>query len=435
MALGTELLERLLNEEESTTLDYKRSQYPFQGTDDVVKSELLKDILAFANTQREKPAYILIGVQEFKGGRSHVVGVDRHLDDAQLQQFVNSKTQRPVEFSYRQVILDNNEIGVIEIPVQEYPIYLKIRFGKLDKEKVYIRRGSSTDVATPEEIAHMGIRRHSNKDTGITITDAQKRLKKWHDQGKERFHVLLSEAQSGSWSVPINDHNYHFSYLISTQKDEVLPENGLKQILYELVNEVRNTVDTGWNMFDPDGASENPVGFVPEESIGSGKEVLERNLISIRAGDPVLWFPEMWRIVPDGRATIVRAYREDRDRLGGNAGVSLSPTILIREISELVFHAKSLVERFESVTKVIFRCSWIGLKDREFRDPSFNWRPYRCTQANLRTTERECSRSELTTVWPTVVAALGCPILRLFGLEYCNKGFVEKLAPEFILKR
>lgn len=132
MSLNVELFENLLHHAEGATLDFKRSQYLFNKASKSDKSELLKDILAFANTKREMPAYILIGVEEVKGGRSKVIGVQTHLDDADLHQFVNSKAQRSVEFSYQPFRTGCVEIGVIEIPVQEKrPIYIEKKFGKL----------------------------------------------------------------------------------------------------------------------------------------------------------------------------------------------------------------------------------------------------------------------------------------------------------------
>ena len=100
--------------------------------------------------------YILIGVREVKGGRSEIIGVESHLDDANIHQFVNGKTQRPVEFSYLPFRTVDGEIGVIQIPLQERPVYLKRRFGGLDKNEVLIRDGNSTRVASPDEIARMG---------------------------------------------------------------------------------------------------------------------------------------------------------------------------------------------------------------------------------------------------------------------------------------
>ena len=156
MAFDIETLESLLNMEEGTTLDFKRKQYRFNKATDEDKSELLKDILAFANTQRYRTAYILVGVEEVKGGRSEVVGVDDHLDDANLHQFVNCKTNRPVVFSYFPFQVEGKEIGVLDIPIQNRPVYTLKGFGKVDSNTVYMRDGSSTRTASPDEIAAMG---------------------------------------------------------------------------------------------------------------------------------------------------------------------------------------------------------------------------------------------------------------------------------------
>ena len=67
-----------------------------------------------------------------KGGRSDIVGVEEQLHDAKLHQFVNSKIQRPVEFSYLPFCTDGGgDIRIIEILVHERPIYLRKEFGGL----------------------------------------------------------------------------------------------------------------------------------------------------------------------------------------------------------------------------------------------------------------------------------------------------------------
>jgi hypothetical protein len=155
--ITNELIEQLLNENESSTLDFKGSQYRFIKANDVEKSELLKDILAFVNGFRRTDAFILIGVKEVKGSRAEVVGIVDTLDDASLQQFVNSKTQRPVEFLFETFSFEGKKICIIQIPIQERPRYLLQDFGELKKEKVFIRRGTSTGEASPDEIAKMSI--------------------------------------------------------------------------------------------------------------------------------------------------------------------------------------------------------------------------------------------------------------------------------------
>ena len=148
--------EHLLHEEEGVELDFKREQYLFEGADEASQSELLKDILAFVNAWRRSTAYIVIGVEEVRGARSNVIGISKHLDDAHLQQFVNSKTQRPVTFSYRRLSICDASIGIIEIPVQDRPVFLTKSFGKVERDRVYLRRGSSTAVARPDEVFKMG---------------------------------------------------------------------------------------------------------------------------------------------------------------------------------------------------------------------------------------------------------------------------------------
>jgi hypothetical protein len=154
MTTMTDLVESLLWEDESATLDFKQAQYPFTGDDQ--KSEIIKDILAFANAFRRDDAYILLGVEDQQGGRATILGVTDHFDDAILQQLVNSKTNRTVEFSYHALTIDSQQVGIIRIPRQQRPLYLLKPFGKLQALTVYLRQGSSTSIATPDEIARMG---------------------------------------------------------------------------------------------------------------------------------------------------------------------------------------------------------------------------------------------------------------------------------------
>src|SRR6266566_490642 len=155
------LLESLLYRTESETLDFKEGQYAFVGANPEQKSELLKDILAFANAWRDADAYILIGVREVKGAKSTVTGIlaAEHFDDHSLQQFVSSKTNRPVSFSYQPFATSGLQIGVLALPATDQrPFFLTNDFGLLKKNAVYIRRGSSTAEATPDEVISMAAR-------------------------------------------------------------------------------------------------------------------------------------------------------------------------------------------------------------------------------------------------------------------------------------
>jgi hypothetical protein len=155
MIIDRKLVETLLEQNESVTLDFKRDQYPFQGANDHEKSELLKDILAFSNAERKSDAFILIGVDENANKKPILVGVSQHLEESNIQEFVNKKTNRPINFSYSTINTKDKQIDVICISIQQRPYFILKDFGKLKANTVYIRRGSSTDMANPDEIAMM----------------------------------------------------------------------------------------------------------------------------------------------------------------------------------------------------------------------------------------------------------------------------------------
>jgi hypothetical protein len=142
---------------ESETFDFKDGQYKFYGATDEEKTELLKDIIAFANAWKTGDAFIVIGVAEKNGRKDKVTGLKTFLQDNDIQQFVNSKTNRQIRFLIYSDKGDDEDINVIHIAKdQRRPVYLTKNFASLKKEVVYIRHGSSTSEATVDEIAEMG---------------------------------------------------------------------------------------------------------------------------------------------------------------------------------------------------------------------------------------------------------------------------------------
>ena len=166
MALTLEQIRELVLEGESNHLDFKREQYHFVGLSgpdgDKEKAKLLKDILAFANAFRKDPAFILVGVDESLPRDQSVAGIPSQdvIDDATLQQFVNSKTNRPIPFrAYTVSCSDSRVVEVLEIDpcANDRPFYLKKGFGGILQEEVWFRSGSSNTKATPDDIYRMGL--------------------------------------------------------------------------------------------------------------------------------------------------------------------------------------------------------------------------------------------------------------------------------------
>lgn len=155
--MNHELLNALRYKSEGTDIDFKSEQYRFIGATDHEKSELLKDVLAIANSWRDGPGYILLGFKDRRPHPADVVGISRSIDDAILQQFVNGKVKPKLTFQYEEHLYEGKTVGVISIPKQKRPFYLTSPFGKLKSNIVYVRRGSSTDEAEPSEVGAMAL--------------------------------------------------------------------------------------------------------------------------------------------------------------------------------------------------------------------------------------------------------------------------------------
>lgn len=191
--MDDQLFNSLLYRSEDPTIDFKQEQYVVTRHDvpeglskqeaakylEDKKSELLKDLLAMANSWRDGPGYIVLGFRENKGGLPEIIGInpERMHDDAQFQQFIAGKVNSPLTFTYHCREYRGVPIGVFTVPKQRRPLYAKANFGVVEAGVVYLRRGSSTAKALPDEIADMGadnVRRSESADVGLRL---------WTEQG------------------------------------------------------------------------------------------------------------------------------------------------------------------------------------------------------------------------------------------------------------
>jgi hypothetical protein len=151
-----ELVAELIARRESPTLDFKGEQYDW---DEDGNLELAKDLMAIANglAPGSAPGYILIGVDTETDQTGRVVGVNPtvHLDDAAMHQKVNHILNRCPHFQYAPIEIDGQSVGVFEIRPGGrpfYPLRTSGRKHRLSRFEARIRVGSSTDVASPEQI-------------------------------------------------------------------------------------------------------------------------------------------------------------------------------------------------------------------------------------------------------------------------------------------
>jgi len=143
----------LLTRPEGETLDVKRKLHDLSSSQG--QGDFVKDVLAMANTPRDRSSYIVLGVHERGDGRRDLDGITVDFDEVSLQNQLRDRVY-PVPVCRLSVVRHaGKEFAVIEIlperigpcvPVRTYPRL------KLTEGQVWFRRGSRNDVAKAADL-------------------------------------------------------------------------------------------------------------------------------------------------------------------------------------------------------------------------------------------------------------------------------------------
>jgi hypothetical protein len=272
--------------------------------------------------------------------------------------------------------------------------------------------------AMHERAAILGAIDAALRGATATAPDEPAALQRWHDATHEAF-LILARAQD---HLPkLHENHWEFSYSIATSDGQELNPNRLLLTLHEVNGEVHDLARSGWSMFYPFNRDPIEPYFNTDAQSGLGdRDFLECALL--RDTQQRTMGMDFWRVSPDGKASLIREYWEDEPAFAGSMrqlpGKILSPNMLAQSLAEFVRHARGLAERFTTATAVFFRCEWWGLEGRIIADPTARWFP---GPGNLsRTAHRITTGSwpvgSLKSNLPEIVATLGSPIARVFGI-------------------
>jgi hypothetical protein len=103
--------------------------------------------------------------------------------------------------------------------------------------------------------------------------------------------------------------------------------------------------------------------FMTDASDDGRTDFLQANLIENGETDHL----DFWRISPDGRASLIRNYHEDRFTRPeeiADGGKWFDSRLHVRDITELVRHARDYAEELPEVEEICFEIEWKGLKSR-----------------------------------------------------------------------
>ena len=185
MEFEDEVKEMIDCHQEGDYLDFK--EYDYQKDH---KEELVKDILALANSHSIRNKYIIIGAVEENNACTKLREIDTKQirDEAEFQQIINTYIYENLIVNYRILNIDGKNILVIQIPVinnSNRPFMVKKQIGKLKENEIYIRKGSTTSIANKKDLEYMF---KENKNSKLVVQS--------YSDGNLFDKIQLSEVNS-----------------------------------------------------------------------------------------------------------------------------------------------------------------------------------------------------------------------------------------------
>ena len=153
-----EILQVLAKTPEQAVFDWKQDFV--HPTDDEARGELIKDIAAIANASALSYGFIFYGVDPRRP--EPLVGITKSYDDSRLQQLIQGKLEPAPSFLYYEVSAGPKTVAVIQVaPSKKRPYIIRADIGRIRKGQIVIRRGSSTDGVTLDDLAEFFYGQHS----------------------------------------------------------------------------------------------------------------------------------------------------------------------------------------------------------------------------------------------------------------------------------
>ncbi|WP_281936364.1 RNA-binding domain-containing protein, partial [Paenibacillus tyrfis] len=185
-----ELLNLIENHSESERLDFKREPYKQEKQED-----LLKDIMAMANSNHPGTKYIIIGIKERPGREPEIIGInaEEFKDSSEYQQLVHSNIAPEIDFEYVKFKYQGKLLAAFKINSNYAGVYMmKKDYKGLKQNLVYARKGSYNIRIVGQELAEFirnkiekqSIREQSVQDF-ITSTQYSSKIGEFREETKD----------------------------------------------------------------------------------------------------------------------------------------------------------------------------------------------------------------------------------------------------------
>ena len=166
-------LEKLLSYEEGSNLDFKRE---IDLASKKGKADFLVEVLGLANAP-SKPAYLVIGVDN---KTRKAVSMPANFTEERVQQVLAEYCRPPIHCIFEVHPYKRKRVGVLTILGTNRPYALKTEIGyqddngkqhKISDKQIFVRRGSTGDIATPDEIVEMALEQQETSEDMARIVD------------------------------------------------------------------------------------------------------------------------------------------------------------------------------------------------------------------------------------------------------------------------
>lgn len=195
--ISQEKLNEILEQPESSTIDFKAELYDFKNDKDSKNTaKFVKDVVSFCNTIRSENGFILFGVKETDNNRLAFVGLNSTIDDSIFQEKIKDKVFPRPFFSYYELNYKDQRIGVLEFPIAKYelPLTPVLKMKGLEPGKIYYRNGSSNTEANGIDVIRINDWLKSLPgNLKLTLSDKLSEILKRLTLDQEKLSVIISD--------------------------------------------------------------------------------------------------------------------------------------------------------------------------------------------------------------------------------------------------
>lgn len=211
-------------------LDFKEEDYHKDN-----KVELVKDLIAFANSHSTRNKYIIIGIKEENNICEKILGIDKEnvRDEAEFQQIIKTYIKEDLIVEYKIINIEGKDLLIIKIPAtnnSNRPFMVKTQIKYLKENEIYIRKGSSTALANKRDLEYMFKENKSSKlivqsylngelSNKIQVNEINLKLEKYKQEKFEKLKKLVDEInmlKGNEFSFGIG-----YSFLISNEEVKI----------------------------------------------------------------------------------------------------------------------------------------------------------------------------------------------------------------------